>query len=116
MIVATNDLELVCINYYFVYMKIDAGSKVKTARTWLCFQRPCASVVSGDVRVTMRITLLTRKCPAVRFALFKKANIGWEIAEEKSVIISYQVQGPGPGSYRTHSWLIIVIFSTQVTC
>ena len=50
-------------------MKIDAGSKVKTARTWLCFQRPCASVVSGDVRVTMRITLLTRKCPAVRFAL-----------------------------------------------
>ena len=50
-------------------MKIDAGSKVKTARTWLCFQRPCASVVSGDVRVTLRITLLTRKCPAVRFAL-----------------------------------------------
>ena len=50
-------------------MKIGAGSKVKTARTWLCFQRPCASVVSGDVRVTMRITLLTRKCPAGRFAL-----------------------------------------------
>ena len=47
-------------------MKIDAGSKVKTARTWLCFQRPCALVVS-ELRVTMRIT---RKCPAVRFALF----------------------------------------------
>ena len=35
-------------------MKIDAGSKVKTARTWLCFQRPCAIVVSGDLRVTIR--------------------------------------------------------------
>ena len=67
MIVATNDLEVVCIATLYVgaYMKIDAGSKVKTARTWLCFQRPCAFVVSG-LRVTMRIT---RKCPAVRFAL-----------------------------------------------
>ena len=53
-----------------MYMKIDAGLKVKTTRTWLCFQRPCALVVSADVRVTMRITLFTRKCPAVRFALF----------------------------------------------
>ena len=46
-------------------MKIDAGSKVKTVRTWLRFQRPCAFVVSG-LRVTMRIR---GKCPAVRFAL-----------------------------------------------
>ena len=51
-------------------MKIDAGPKVKTARTWLCFQRPCALVVSADVRVTMEITWVTRKCPAVRFALY----------------------------------------------
>ena len=47
-------------------MKIDAGSKVKTPRTWLCFQRLERFVFSG-LRVTMRIT---RKCPAVRFALY----------------------------------------------
>ena len=46
-------------------MKIDAGSKVKTPRTWLCFQRLERFVFSG-LRVTMRIT---RKCPAVRFPL-----------------------------------------------
>ena len=38
-----------CLHCYIVYMKIDAGTKVKTARTWLCCQRPCALVVSADV-------------------------------------------------------------------
>ena len=56
-------------------MKIDAGSKVKTARAWLCFQRPCAFVVSG-LRVTMRTT---RKCPAVRFAQYPTALIDVEL-------------------------------------
>ena len=35
----------------------------------LCFQRPCALIFSGDVYVTMKITSLTCKYPAVRFAL-----------------------------------------------
>ena len=35
---ATNDLEF-DLHCYFEYIKIDAGSKVKKAGTWLCFQR-----------------------------------------------------------------------------
>ena len=69
-----NQRPWICLQCYFVYMKIDAGLKVKTARTWLCFQRPCALVVSADVRVTMRTTWLTRKCPAVRFALYHEGH------------------------------------------
>ena len=47
-------------------MKIDAGSKVKTARTWLCFQRPCVlwSAATYASQCELRC-----KCPAVRFAL-----------------------------------------------
>ena len=42
---ATIDLEFVRIaTLYRAYIKIDAGSKVKTADTRLCFQRPCALV------------------------------------------------------------------------
>ena len=70
---ATNDLEFVYIATLYVYVKIDSGSKVKMARTWLCFQRPCALVVSG-LRVTMRIT---HKCPAVRFALLGVRSLAY---------------------------------------
>ena len=38
-----NQPPWICLYCCFVYMKIDAGSIVKTDRTWLCFQRPRAS-------------------------------------------------------------------------
>ena len=49
-----------CLHCHFVYIKIDAGWKVKMADTCLCFQRPCALVFSTDVCVTMQSTWLTR--------------------------------------------------------
>ena len=71
----TNDLEFVHIAALCIlYIKIDTGSKVKTADTRLCFQCPCALILSGDVFVTMQITLLTSKYPGVRFALLKYFN------------------------------------------
>ena len=71
---ATNDLEFVRIATLYIIYIIDAGTKVKTADTRLCFQHPCALIFSGDVYVTMQITLLTSKYPAVRFALYYKAK------------------------------------------
>ena len=58
---------------YFVNIEIDASSKTPNAVTRLCFQRPCALIFIGDVYVTMQITLLTCKYPAVRFALLARS-------------------------------------------
>ena len=51
-----NQRPWIYVHYYFVYIQIDAGSKVKTAHTWLCFHRPRALVFSAEVCTTMKMT------------------------------------------------------------
>ena len=62
--------RVLCLHCYFIYIKINASSIMQNGCHVRLFSAETSFLFSGDMCVTMQITSLTCKCPAVCFALY----------------------------------------------